>query len=116
MTVDDRVRGFPRRGAERRVVVSGAKGLPTLFSGLFVSIFRIYRENLMIGNIFLITFLTFAAFAAVVLEDRKEQLEVVQTVDLNRYVGRWYEISRLPNSFQKKCADTVTADYTMRAD
>jgi len=34
----------------------------------------------------------------------------------NRYVGRWYEISRLPNSFQKKFADTVTANYTMRED
>ena len=70
----------------------------------------------MIANIFLLTFLTFAAFAAVVLEDRKQELEVVQSVDLNRYVGRWYEISRMPNSFQKKCADTVTADYTIRAD
>ena len=70
----------------------------------------------MIANIFLVSFLTFAAFAAVALEDRKEKLEVVPTVDLTRYVGRWYEISRLPNSFQKKCADTVTADYTMRAD
>ena len=70
----------------------------------------------MIANIFLVSFLTFAAFAAVALEDRKEKLEVVPTVDLTRYVGRWYEISRLPNSFQKKCADSVTADYTMRAD
>ena len=70
----------------------------------------------MIANIFLVTFLTFAAFAAVALEDREEKLEVVPTVDLTRYVGRWYEISRLPNSFQKKCADTVTANYTMRGD
>ena len=70
----------------------------------------------MIANVFLVSFLTFAAFAAVALEDRKEKLEVVPTVDLTRYVGRWYEISRLPNSFQKKCADSVTADYTMRAD
>ena len=70
----------------------------------------------MIANIFLVSFLTFAAFAAVALEDREEKLEVVPTVDLTRYVGRWYEISRLPNSFQKKCADSVTADYTLRAD
>lgn len=67
-------------------------------------------------NVYLITFLTFVTFAAVVLADRKEKLDVVQRVDLTRYVGRWYEISRLPNSFQKKCAGTVTADYTMRAD
>ena len=70
----------------------------------------------MIANIFLITFLTFTAFAAVAMGGRKDDLEVVQSVDLSRYVGRWYEISRLPNGFQKKCADMVTANYTMRAD
>ena len=67
-------------------------------------------------NIFLITFLTVTGFAALALEARKDELEVVQSVELTRYVGRWYEISRLPNSFQKKCADTVTANYTMRAN
>ena len=70
----------------------------------------------MTANIFLITFLTFTGFAAVVLGGEKNELEVVQSVDLTRYLGRWYEIARLPNGFQKKCADTVTADYTMRAD
>lgn len=70
----------------------------------------------MTANIFLITFLTFTALAAVALESRKDELKVVQSVDLSRYVGRWYEISRLPNGFQKKCAGMVTADYTMRAD
>ena len=58
----------------------------------------------------------FTGLAAVALEARKDELEVVQSVDLTRYVGRWYEIARLPNSFQKKCADTVTANYTMRED
>ena len=58
----------------------------------------------------------FTGLAAVALEARKDELEVVQSVDLTRYIGRWYEIARLPNSFQKKCADTVTANYTMRED
>ena len=70
----------------------------------------------MVANIFLVSFLTFAAFVSVALEGKKDELEVVQSVNLTRYVGRWYEISRLPNSFQKKCADTVTANYTMRGD
>jgi apolipoprotein D and lipocalin family protein len=70
----------------------------------------------MTANIFLITFLTFTGFAALALEGRKDELEVVQSVDLARYVGRWYEISRLPNAFQKKCADTVTANYSLRAN
>ena len=70
----------------------------------------------MTANIFLITVLSFTAFAAAALDGRRVELEVVQSVDLSRYVGRWYEIARLPNGFQKKCADTVTADYTMRTD
>ncbi len=44
-----------------------------------------------------------------------EPLVTVSTVDLNRYLGRWYEIARLPNSFEKNC-EGVTADYTMRKD
>ena len=70
----------------------------------------------MTGNIFLLTFLSFIGLAAVSMVDRKDDLEVVQSVDLSRYAGRWYEIARLPNSFQKKCAGAVTADYTMRED
>lgn len=49
-------------------------------------------------------------------EKKKDELKVVDSVDLSRYVGTWYEIARLPNSFQKKCADSVTAEYTLRAD
>src|SRR6185503_9794717 len=78
--------------------------------------FSDFQGNVMTANVFLITFLTFIGFAALALADREDELEVVQSVDLTRYAGRWYEISRLPNSFQKKCADTVTADYTMRAN
>lgn len=48
--------------------------------------------------------------------DRKNVLEVVGAVDLSRYAGRWYEIARLPNRFEKKCADSVTATYTLRSD
>lgn len=70
----------------------------------------------MIATIFLIMFFTSTALASVVLEDRRDELEVVQSVDLTRYAGRWYEIARLPNSFQKKCADAVTADYSLRKD
>jgi apolipoprotein D and lipocalin family protein len=37
-------------------------------------------------------------------------------VDLDRYQGRWYEIARLPNSFQSQCAADVTADYEVQPD
>lgn len=40
---------------------------------------------------------------------------VVASVDLNRYAGKWYEIARLPNFFERKlkCA---SATYTLRPD
>ena len=43
-------------------------------------------------------------------------LPVVPKVDLTRYAGKWYEIARLPNRFQKKCAGDVTAVYTPQPD
>ena len=43
-------------------------------------------------------------------------LDVVSEVDLQRYVGTWYEIARLPNWFQKQCTGDVTATYTLLND
>jgi apolipoprotein D and lipocalin family protein len=40
----------------------------------------------------------------------------VPTLDLQRYSGTWYEIARLPNPFQKKCAHSVVVRYAVRAD
>lgn len=42
-------------------------------------------------------------------------LETVSGVDLDRYLGRWYEIARLENAFEKNC-EGVTADYALRDD
>jgi apolipoprotein D and lipocalin family protein len=46
-------------------------------------------------------------------EQSTQPLEVVPTVDLNKYAGVWYEIARLPNWFQKRCVGDVTATYTL---
>ena len=35
-------------------------------------------------------------------------------VDLQRYSGRWYEIARYPNKFQKQCVGNTTATYTVK--
>lgn len=37
-------------------------------------------------------------------------LDVVDKVDINRYIGKWYEIARLPFSQQEGCSCT-TAEY-----
>lgn len=43
-------------------------------------------------------------------------LTTVDHVDLQRYVGKWYEIARYPNRFQRKCQSDTTATYTLRED
>jgi apolipoprotein D and lipocalin family protein len=42
-------------------------------------------------------------------------LETVSRVDLNRYLGKWYEIASFPQWFQKGCVAS-TATYTLRKD
>lgn len=42
-------------------------------------------------------------------------LETAPRVDLQRYLGRWYEIARYPNRFQQGCQDS-SADYRLRDD
>lgn len=41
-------------------------------------------------------------------------LETVRHVDLNRYVGRWFEIARYPNRFERNCDRDVTAEYSIK--
>ena len=42
-------------------------------------------------------------------------IQPVTNIDLTRYTGRWYEIARLPNSFENGL-DFVTATYTLKKD
>ena len=39
----------------------------------------------------------------------------LKSVDLRKYLGRWYEIARYEQSFQRGC-EGVTADYSLGAD
>lgn len=41
---------------------------------------------------------------------------VEASVDLERYLGRWYEIARYPNGFEDEDCVGVTADYSRRDD
>lgn len=43
----------------------------------------------------------------------KEELLTVKNVDLQRYSGRWYEIARFPNRFEKDIV-CVTANYRVK--
>ena len=43
-------------------------------------------------------------------------LRVVDSVELTRYAGRWYEAARFPNRFQNQCAGDVVVHYALRND
>jgi apolipoprotein D and lipocalin family protein len=47
---------------------------------------------------------------------RNGTVNTVPYVDLSKYTGKWYEISKIPNSFQKGCARNTTAEYKLRED
>jgi apolipoprotein D and lipocalin family protein len=49
-----------------------------------------------------------------VLQD--SPVRTVGQVDLDRYLGEWFEIARYPNRFQDQCAGDVRARYARRDD
>lgn len=42
-------------------------------------------------------------------------VQTVASVDLKRYSGKWFEIARYPNKFQKNCVGNTTVNYTQKA-
>lgn len=46
----------------------------------------------------------------------ERRMTPVATVDLERYAGRWYEIARYPNRFQRDCVGNTSAEYAPRPD
>ncbi|KAG5564107.1 hypothetical protein RHGRI_000328 [Rhododendron griersonianum] len=45
-----------------------------------------------------------------------KEMEVVKGLDLNRYMGRWYEIASFPSRNQPKNGTDTRATYTSRDD
>ena len=52
---------------------------------------------------------------AEVYRDTAVAMQRVGQLDLDRYLGKWYEIARFPNSFETGCQG-VTAEYALRGD
>lgn len=65
-------------------------------------------------KIFLVALAMISAAALAEASGQSQKpLEVVPSVDLSRYSGTWFEIARIPNSFQKDCVSDVSATYTL---
>lgn len=48
--------------------------------------------------------------------DKQSPPPTVASVDLKQYAGKWFEIARYPNKFQKKCVGNTTATYSLKPD
>ena len=60
--------------------------------------------------------LSTGVFAQTKKSGRDDAPPTVALVDLKQYAGKWFEIARYPNKFQKKCVANTTATYTLKAD
>ena len=58
---------------------------------------------------------TFVIFSIAVFPQSNPP-KTVDKVDLEKYAGLWYEIARIPNSFQSQCVKGTTAKYTLNED
>ncbi|MEJ2000811.1 MAG: lipocalin family protein [Maritimibacter sp.] len=52
---------------------------------------------------------------AEVYRDQSVPITSVEELDINQYLGLWYEIARFPNWFERDCQG-VTAEYALRDD
>ena len=50
---------------------------------------------------------------ATVAYAQSKPLPTVERVELDKYLGVWYEIARKPMYFEKQCAKDITATYTL---
>jgi apolipoprotein D and lipocalin family protein len=49
------------------------------------------------------------------MTENDNTLEVVPHVELEKYLGKWYEIAHLPAKFEEGCSD-ITATYSLSKD
>lgn len=57
----------------------------------------------------------FTLISCAQIQASTEKLDTVDYVDLERYLGKWYEIARFDHRFQRNCTAT-SAVYSMRED
>lgn len=63
----------------------------------------------------LLIFTVFSIFSCTKTNSQMIDQTTVKELDLNQYLGTWYEIARFPHSFEKNLVG-VTATYSLRED
>lgn len=52
----------------------------------------------------------------VVASAQESSMATIDSLDVPRYMGTWYEIAKYPNRFQSDCAGNTKATYSLNAD
>lgn len=71
------------------------------------------RNGAIIGMLALISVFTLVSCASTEFAD--DPLDLVGSLDLQRYLGRWYEVARFQHPFEKTLVG-ATAEYSLRED
>ncbi|RPI74108.1 MAG: hypothetical protein EHM47_04510 [Ignavibacteriales bacterium] len=58
--------------------------------------------------------LLFIIFFSISIAAQTSPPSTVKSVDLKKYTGLWYEIAKIPNSFQDHCISGTTAEYSIK--
>lgn len=61
----------------------------------------------------LLIFVLLFSFCGIQTQSKRIDNSTVKELDINRYMGTWYEIARFPHSFEKNLVG-VTASYSLR--
>ncbi len=79
-----------------------------------------FRVNMMLlSKVLLFAYMAVSVFfcnLADAQESKDHRLNSIESLDLQRYLGQWFEIAKYPNWFQKKCKSDTKAQYSLRAD
>lgn len=65
---------------------------------------------------FLFSFMAVIFTSIISAQSKTETPKTVDKVDLQKYTGLWYEITKIPNRFQKNCIKGTTAEYAINDD
>ncbi len=78
------------------------------------SIMRCFENSTMNLLLICISLLFISPF--ILAQDEKSVPQTVKSVNLQKYTGTWYEIAKIPNSFQDHCIKNTTATYQLDED
>jgi apolipoprotein D and lipocalin family protein len=70
---------------------------------------RLFRSR---SRLLFASLVVFSSFLTA-CNDNYAPMETAKQVDLNRYLGKWYQVAFIPNNFQSMCVADTQAEYQL---